>query len=182
MFNKNAGKQSPVAPAREGRVTASIFKDVCRSKRVRCTTLFNKIMSLRPLNVPAVLYGVANEPVAKERLLEHLQTTHTNARIEACGLMVHPNYPLLGCSPDGIFLCDCHDPALVEVSLQLERLQSPRFGSRRSEEEGVLPYSQWDVERKPCLLLPGASSASSKPGQHKKNATSTFMSRAAGTW
>ncbi|XP_037514635.1 uncharacterized protein LOC119391001 isoform X2 [Rhipicephalus sanguineus] len=100
---------------RKGRVTASIFKDVCRSKRVRCTTLFNKIMSLRPLNVPAVLYGVANEPVAKERLLEHLQTTHTNARIEACGLMVHPNYPLLGCSPDGIFLCDCHDPALVEV-------------------------------------------------------------------
>ncbi|KAH7984792.1 hypothetical protein HPB49_025739 [Dermacentor silvarum] len=100
---------------RKGRVTASIFKDVCRSKRVQCTTLLNKIFSTRPLNVPAVLYGVTNEPVAKERLLEHLQTMHSNARIEACGLMINPNYPLLGCSPDEIFRCDCHDPALVEV-------------------------------------------------------------------
>lgn len=104
---------------RKGRITASIFKDVCQSKQVRCTTPLNKIMSPHPFNMPAVLYGVANEHVAKEWLLEHLQTTHSNARIVACGLMVNPNYPLLSCSPDGIFLCECHDPALVEVKCLL---------------------------------------------------------------
>ncbi|XP_049511191.1 uncharacterized protein LOC125939794 [Dermacentor silvarum] len=100
---------------RKGRITASLFKDVCRSKRVHCTTLLNKIFNAQPLNVPAVQYGVENEPVAKERLLAHLSTIHSNARIEACGLMVNPRYPFFGCSPDGIFRCDCHQPALVEI-------------------------------------------------------------------
>ncbi|KAH9376339.1 hypothetical protein HPB48_018508 [Haemaphysalis longicornis] len=100
---------------RKGRVTASLFKDVCRSKRVRCSTLINKIFTHRQLNVPAIKYGIDNEGVAKERLLAFLQGHHNNARIEPCGLMINPKYPLLGCSPDGVFQCDCHEPALVEI-------------------------------------------------------------------
>ncbi|XP_077550683.1 uncharacterized protein LOC144163887 [Haemaphysalis longicornis] len=100
---------------RKGRVTASLFKDVCRSKRVRCTTLINKIFTHRQLNVPAIQYGIDNEGVAKERLLAFLQGHHNNARIEPCGLMINPKYPLLGCSPDGVFRCDCHEPVLVEI-------------------------------------------------------------------
>lgn len=101
---------------RKGRVTASLFKDVCRSKRVHCTTIINKIFHQRQLHhIPAIQYGIENEAVAKERLLLYLQGMHTNARIEDCGLMINPKYPLLGCSPDGIFRCDCHDPALVEI-------------------------------------------------------------------
>lgn len=100
---------------RKGRVTASIFKDVCRSKRVQCTTLVNRIFNPRTINTPPVQYGIANESVAKERLLGYLRGLHSNARIEDCGLMINHRYPLLGCSPDGIFRCDCHEPALVEV-------------------------------------------------------------------
>lgn len=100
---------------RKGRVTASIFKDVCRSKKVQCTTLINRIFNSRKINAPPVQYGIANESVAKERLLGYLRGLHLNARIEDCGLMINPKYPLLGCSPDGVFRCDCHAPALVEV-------------------------------------------------------------------
>lgn len=100
---------------RKGRVTASLFKDVCRSKRVHCSTLINKIFTHRQLHVPAIQYGIDNEGAAKERLLAFLQSMHTNARIEPCGLMIHPEHPLLGCSPDGVFRCDCHEPALIEI-------------------------------------------------------------------
>ncbi|KAH9359924.1 hypothetical protein HPB48_021425 [Haemaphysalis longicornis] len=100
---------------RKGRVTASIFKDVCRSKKARCTTLVNRIFNAKTINAPAVQYGIANEAVAKERLLGYLEGLHSNARIEDCGLMINPKYPLLGCSPDGIFRCECHEPSLVEV-------------------------------------------------------------------
>ncbi|KAH9384321.1 hypothetical protein HPB48_026314 [Haemaphysalis longicornis] len=70
---------------RKGRVTASLFKDVCRSKRVRCSTLINKIFTHRQLHVPAIQYGIDNEGVAKERLLAFLQGHHNNARIEHVG-------------------------------------------------------------------------------------------------
>lgn len=100
---------------RKGRVTASIFKDVCRSKKARCTTLLNRIFNAKTINAPAVQYGIANEVAAKERLLGYLEGLHSNARIEDCGLMINPKYPLLGCSPDGIFRCECHEPSLVEV-------------------------------------------------------------------
>ncbi|CAN7937933.1 unnamed protein product, partial [Ixodes hexagonus] len=100
---------------RKGRITASIFKDVCRSKREKYTTLVNKILKPRPLNTPAVQYGIQTEPEAKRKLLEYLSPFHTNARLEACGLMIHADHPFLGCSPDAIFYCDCHEPTLVEV-------------------------------------------------------------------
>ncbi|KAH9379689.1 hypothetical protein HPB48_012323 [Haemaphysalis longicornis] len=87
---------------RKGRVTASLFKDVCRSKRVRCTTLINKIFTHRQLNVPAIQYGIDNEGVAKERLLAFLQGHHNNARIEPCGLMINPKYhPYSAAAPTG---------------------------------------------------------------------------------
>ncbi|XP_077557410.1 uncharacterized protein LOC144172637 [Haemaphysalis longicornis] len=99
---------------RKGRITASIFKDVCLSKRVKCATLVNKMLKPRPLNTPAVQYGIRTEPEAKRRLLGYLSASHTNARLEDCGLMIHPDYPFFGCSPDAVFYCDCHEPALVE--------------------------------------------------------------------
>ncbi|CAN7975723.1 unnamed protein product, partial [Ixodes persulcatus] len=100
---------------RKGRITASIFKDICRSKRVKCATLVNKMLKPRPLNTPAVQYSIRTEPEAKRKLLGYLSTSHTNARLEDCGLMIHPDYPFFGCSPDAVFYCDCHEPALVEV-------------------------------------------------------------------
>lgn len=100
---------------RKGRITASIFKDVCRSKRVKWATLVKKLLKPRPLNTPAVQYGIRTEPEAKRRLLGYLSASHTNARLENCGLMIHPDYPFFGCSPDAVFYCDCHEPALIEV-------------------------------------------------------------------
>ncbi|XP_077491446.1 uncharacterized protein LOC144102049 isoform X1 [Amblyomma americanum] len=100
---------------RKGRITASLFKDVCRSKRLNCESLMKRILNDNCITSLAVQYGINYEQLAKQRALAAFQTKHTNCRLEDCGLMIHPRYPYLGCSPDGLLVCDCHPPALLEV-------------------------------------------------------------------
>lgn len=101
---------------RRGRITASVFKDVCRSKQIKCTTLANKILGTKQVNSPAIRYGIDNERLAKERAFDAFKAQHKDARIEDCGLMISPEYPHLGCSPDAVLYCSCHSaPVLLEV-------------------------------------------------------------------
>ncbi|XP_064482706.1 uncharacterized protein LOC135395422 [Ornithodoros turicata] len=100
---------------RKGRITASIFKDVCASKQVKVSSLLQKNFCSQNIRSPAIYYGIENEARAKDSLFALLSQHHANGRIEDCGLMISPRYPYLGCSPDGVYYCDCHEPALVEV-------------------------------------------------------------------
>lgn len=67
------------------------------------------------VNTAAIQYGIENENLAKERALAALQHSHRNGRLEECGLMISPEFPFLGCSPDGVFRCGCHEQALLAV-------------------------------------------------------------------
>lgn len=100
---------------RRGMITASVFKDVCSSKRMKVNSLVNRILRPSLLNTPAIRYGVENEAVAMQHLKAVLQLTHRNVTVQQCGLMICLEHPFLGCSPDGIVYCECHRPALVEV-------------------------------------------------------------------
>lgn len=100
---------------RRGRITASVMKDVCASRMKKTECLTRKILVPTTINSPAVKYGLQNENAAKQRLMDVLQPSHINARLSPCGLMISPTFPFLGCSPDGLFECDCHPPMLVEV-------------------------------------------------------------------
>lgn len=100
---------------RKGRITASVFKEVCSSRMVKCSSLINKLFRPTIINAPAVQYGIENEDRAKEAVLSTLRGSHTGARLQDCGLMIPPKYPYLGCSPDATFHCECHPPALVEI-------------------------------------------------------------------
>ena len=40
---------------------------------------------------------------------------HANLKIGCCGLVVHPCYPHLGASPDGIVICDCCGKGVLEI-------------------------------------------------------------------
>lgn len=114
-----ATRQQRKCPAwfrhRKGLITASNFKAVCRSKTAKHSALINKILRPMQVNTAATQYGIENENLAKERALAALQQSHRNGRLEECGLMISPEHPFLGCSPDGVFRCDCHEPALLEV-------------------------------------------------------------------
>lgn len=100
---------------RRGRITASNIKDVCSSRMTKTDSLTKKILMPAKINSPAIMYGTENENLAKERLMDVLRPSHVNARLLPCGLMINPSFPFLGCSPNGLFECDCHPPMLVEV-------------------------------------------------------------------
>ncbi|XP_037504746.1 uncharacterized protein LOC119379518 [Rhipicephalus sanguineus] len=52
--------------------------------------------------VPAIRYGVANEPLASERYRDVMRGLGHDCTVHPCGLLVNPEAPWLGASPDGI--------------------------------------------------------------------------------
>lgn len=69
--------------------------------------LFESLYSPPHLCTDAISHGRTYEPIAKRAFAEKF-----NKRIDECGFFVHPLYPFLGASPDGIIK---EEDALVEV-------------------------------------------------------------------
>ena len=44
-----------------------------------------------------------------------MESHHTNLTVRKGGLVINPQYPWLGASPDGILTCDCHEMGVLEV-------------------------------------------------------------------
>ncbi|KAH6941405.1 hypothetical protein HPB50_017911 [Hyalomma asiaticum] len=65
---------------RKGRITASIFKEVCRSKQQNCSSLIDKIFNTKHISSPAIQYGIENEQLAKSRALTAFKAQHVNGR------------------------------------------------------------------------------------------------------
>jgi hypothetical protein len=93
---------------RMGRVTASVARrvvDAMKSNPVRRDTLMKKIASdimntndIR--NLPAIKWGAEHESTAVN---QYATTLPHHSRLDVqCGLHVHPKYPFVGASPDGI--------------------------------------------------------------------------------
>lgn len=49
--------------------------------------------------------------------MSDVATQHANGinGFKHCGLFIKPDYPFLAASPDGMFMCDCCSPAILEV-------------------------------------------------------------------
>ncbi len=67
-------------------------------------------------NIPALKYGRTMEPVARTQYQKLLQQReHKNIHVRQCGLFVHPKFPFMGSSPDGIVTCDCCGTGVLEI-------------------------------------------------------------------
>lgn len=65
--------------------------------------------------VPALQWGIMNELVAREAYFNALKGEHDSFQVKCTGLHVHPNYPHLGASPDGLVSCSCCGMGLLEI-------------------------------------------------------------------
>ena len=54
-------------------------------------------------------YGVSNEKIARQMYIKQ-----STAHVHTCGLVVNPEFPFLGASPDGI-VCDGGATGIVEI-------------------------------------------------------------------
>lgn len=103
---------------RTGRVTASLFKRVCRtSVESPSMPLIEKICypERSIFKSQQTDYGLRNESIARNSYAEGIRLCHTNFNIKETGLIINNNYPFCGASPDAMVSCDCCGKGTVEI-------------------------------------------------------------------
>ena len=101
---------------RKWRLTASNFGLICKATDLcnhenLCKKLFNPPI----LNTLAVIHGKTYESTALKQLEELTQQS-----VQKCGLILNPQFPFLGASPDGLL----NDTALIEIKCPYKGRQS----------------------------------------------------------
>ena len=69
----------------------------------------------RSLQVPALKWGINHEDTAREQYVEVMRHQHQSFECYPVGLVVNPEYPHLGASPDGAVSCLCCGSGLLEI-------------------------------------------------------------------
>lgn len=96
---------------RRGRITSSTAH-AAKGK----TDLFNLIFKSKDIShLSAVKYGLEHEAIARKKFESIMVLEHTNFQVKDSGLQLHKDFPLLGASPDGIIVCDCHGTGCLEI-------------------------------------------------------------------
>ena len=103
---------------RAGRVTAS------KLKAAACTNLAQPSLSLiktvcyperHKFHTQATEWGCEHEKTARDAYLKKAKNSHLNLVVSDSGLVIHPQYPYLGASPDGCICCECCGRGVLEV-------------------------------------------------------------------
>ncbi len=103
---------------RSGRVTASRLKAACHTNLSQPSQSLIKSVCY-PENYKftsrATSWGCQHEKEAREAYICEIQTKHLNVTVTDRGLVIDPNYPYLGASPDGYVKCVCCGPGVIEI-------------------------------------------------------------------
>ena len=104
---------------RVGRITASTCYAATHTN-VKCPSesLVKQICSTQYNNmvkVPALEWGKNNEDVACKAYSKQQTYSHPGFNCSAIGLVINPQYPHLGASPDGRISCDCCGMGILEI-------------------------------------------------------------------
>lgn len=107
---------------RRGRITASNFSRVQTLQGSSSPTLLITDVMGYATNTniggqtpPQILWGIKKEPVARQSFVDTEAPKHTDFSVAKVGLVVNPQWPYLGASPDGIVSCACCPQAALEI-------------------------------------------------------------------
>lgn len=93
---------------RKKRLTASKFHEIIKRKTINDKYL-DRLFSTKSLNVSATQYGVKKESTAKQKYIGK-----TGRHVHDCGLVINPEFPFLGATPDGR-VCDQGSTGILEI-------------------------------------------------------------------
>ena len=103
---------------RAGRITASRMKAICHTDMMSPS----KSLILAICNPSAVRFsskatewGCKHENVARESYIDLMKGKHQDFFVEEAGLFIHPQFPHLGATPDGILSCACCGVGVLEI-------------------------------------------------------------------
>ena len=103
---------------RAGRITTSRMRSVCFtsvSKPSKSLLTAICLPELHEFTTPGTAWGCDHEKQALSEYATFIKSSHHNAQIADSGLVINPEYPHLGASPDGVVSCACCGEGLVEV-------------------------------------------------------------------
>ena len=66
-------------------------------------------------NIPAIKWGIDNEDKAREACVMKMSSSHNEFTCSPAGLVITPQYPYLGASPDGFTQCECCGDGIIEI-------------------------------------------------------------------
>ena len=100
---------------RQGRITASVMKAVCRTNvNNPSLSLIKRICYQSKFRNEATDWGLKKENVAREKYKQEM-SDHANFHVKESGLILNPQYPFLGASPDGVVSDDCCGVGCLEI-------------------------------------------------------------------
>lgn len=135
---------------RAGRITASLFKRVCRTSIDHPSlSLLKQISDPQDCKFSSVYtsYGIEFESVARnEYQARMIDLGHINFKVTQSGLIVSNEYPHIGASPDGIWSCECCGIGTLEIKCPY-----------KGKDKGIIAYCN---ERNSCIeqLIDGSFS------------------------
>ena len=100
----------------------------------------------RKFQTESARWCVDNEGTGLQTYFDTMNGQHSNFNVKRTGLIVLPNYPLMGASPDPMMYNDCHGTGCVELkcpfkyknSIVEQALCDPYFCSQRVN--GLTPF------------------------------------------
>ena len=103
---------------RQGRITASLFHDVFayKGKSNPDSLLKRLLLPVDISHIPAIKWGIEKEDLARRHYIAEMASLHQGFQCTMSGLVVDPQYPFLGASPDALIECCCCDgKGIVEI-------------------------------------------------------------------
>ena len=139
---------------RAGRITASRMRAVCHTQLTSPSR--SLILAIcNPLSIrfisKATEWGCRHEKTARETYLNIMKKKHDNFSVQDCGLFIHPQYPHLGATPDGIISCQCCGSGALEIKCPYCRRDNVFSGNNSDMKAFCLQVTEggeWQLSRK----------------------------------
>ena len=101
---------------RIGRITSSKMHRVFTLRESTSRSCVIKdVLEPHSVKTPAMTYGVQKEPIARAAYTKYSRMFHDGFVCTESGLVLDPDLPFLGASPDGLIECDCCGKGCLEI-------------------------------------------------------------------
>ncbi|XP_013399038.1 uncharacterized protein LOC106165379 [Lingula anatina] len=113
---RNQARSKKWQKYRVGRITASKTYQVTHtSTETPSKSIYKSICQPLQVSSAALEWGKKKEPVAKKDYLSLARNNHQGFSMHESGLLLNPDYPEFGASPDGLINCSCCGSGVLEI-------------------------------------------------------------------
>ena len=107
-MTRGQNKNESWMEARMGRITSSVFGQVLKKKdSTSPESTLRTVLGYSSFDNISTKWGRQHEPAARRIYLKSQLKDHPGLTVTQCGLLVNPDFPYLGSSPDGLVSCPC---------------------------------------------------------------------------